>query len=204
MRLVLAAALASAINIGNAADFDRVAPLEFSAVVPAVTVGEVVPGVFGCPYANAPACQPQAAFNFGRLTMPDDVPIRTADPYRTGGHCSLDDLNGRSPIFDVMRVHRGEPLKVSGWAFNDVRMPDETLFILSTSAAQFRAPVTRSRSRPDVAQYFKIPTLVDSGFDGAFGLSRLPDGIYDISILMRNGTVVTICHITPKLQIKSE
>ncbi len=175
----------------------------FTAITPAVTVGETVAGVFACPDANAPACQPQAAFNVGRLTLPASVPFRMADPYRWGGHCSLDILNGRPVSPNTLVVSRRERLAVSGWAFNDVQMPDETMFVLASSKTQYRAPVIRQTPRPDVAKYFGIPTLVGSGYDGDLALSAVPDGIYDIYILMRNRSALTLCHLAPKLQITS-
>jgi hypothetical protein len=177
---------------------------EMRAIYPAVTVGDVVPGVFGCPYPDAPTCQRPTAFNLGRLTVPDETPFRMADPYRTGGHCSLDAVNGRAPIFDVMRVKRASRLKVDGWAFNDVQMPDETVLMLTNSAVQYRATVSRIVPRPDVAAYFKIPSLVNSGYIGDIGLSHVPDGIYDVSVFMLSGNAVTICHTGKKIKITSE
>ncbi|SAL04495.1 hypothetical protein AWB78_06995 [Caballeronia calidae] len=136
--------------------------------------------------------------------MPGSVPIRMADPYRHGGHCSLDLVNGQPAPVGRLRVNRQARLEVAGWAFNDVRMPDETNFVLGTSAVQYRAPVARRTSRPDVAEYFKIASLVDSGYDGDFSLSNVPDGTYDVYILMRIKTAVTMCHLRRKLQVTSE
>ncbi|BAO87199.1 hypothetical protein [Caballeronia cordobensis] len=179
-------------------------PTKFDAITPSVTVGETVPGVWGCPYARAPDCERASAFNAGLLTMPASVPIRMADPYRHGGHCSLDSVNGQPAPTSTLRVSRQAPLRVAGWAFNDVRMPDETNFVLATSAVQYRAPVARRTLRPDVAEYFKIPSLVDAGYDGDLNLQGVPNGTYDVYILMRIKTAVTMCHPGQKLQITSE
>jgi hypothetical protein len=106
--------------------------------------------------------------------------------------CSLENViseedGSQSPgeVANSFKVEKGKVYKFIGFA-TDVeraRVPSEIKLVLSNGSMNFSRSVGTGLSRPDVASYFKEPSLTNAGyqFDAAFGL--VPAGSYQIDVL---------------------
>lgn len=123
-----------------------------------------------------------------------------------GGDCNIDSINdepGDSSLSHTVK-QSGTVLRVSGWAAISVKagvIATETALALKNSTAQSArlfATTTRVR-RPDVANYFKNPASVETGFKSALELSNVPPGEYILEVIQHKDGKNYKCPVTANI-----
>ncbi len=126
-----------------------------------------------------------------------------------GGDCHLDGINDESgEETDPHTIRKRETaLKVVGWAAvagkDGVIASDIAIALKPNSESTVRlfAPVNRGK-RPDVADYFKNPATVDSGFNVAINLTDIPPGQYILELIQHKDRKNYKCQITSIISVE--
>lgn len=138
--------------------------------------------VFAANESDASACVE------GAVIFADDgsaAQVRIAEVYAadwresavwTGKAC---DLSGESPI----RVERGDVTRLQGYMVDTGdRTPSVVWLVFVQGESVFRVRAEVGRERSDVAEYFGVPGLVNSGFEAMLDV-KLPTGSYSVNLL---------------------
>ena len=130
-----------------------------------------------------------------RLAAPNLRQAAAIAAARPGGGCA----------FDAASLAPGgggqATLVVSGWASElatAVTSPDG-LIALKGPGGRFVSGLRIDRPRPDVADHFKNPSTLASGFTSNFFISKLPAGTYHLSVYRRSGAGWMVCTGPPAL-----
>lgn len=118
--------------------------------------------------------------------------IALLSSYPVFGSCAID-----IPKADAT-LSSDQDFTVGGWAYDEKNksIPDTlTLYFINENTSTiFTFPAKRGTKRPDVAAAFKLPKLVDSGFNGFVSKNSLTPGTYRIVLLQASrGTGVISC-----------
>lgn len=125
-----------------------------------------------------------------------------------GGDCHIDSINDEpGEGFSRHTVRRSGPaLKVAGWGAVSVRdgiiASDIAIALKSNSAQGTRlfAAATKGK-RQDVAEYFKNPASVDSGFEAAIDLSDVSPGGYVLEVILHKDGENIKCQLASNITI---
>jgi hypothetical protein len=124
-----------------------------------------------------------------------------------GGDCNIDSINdrpGSNPTRNI--IHKEQYLTVKGWAALSIlnsNSPSNIVIALKEKVANGtrRFVITDLVKRPDVAEYFKNPGAISTGFNAVIDLSGIPTGEYELEIFQNNRGVNTICQYTGQISI---
>ncbi len=101
-----------------------------------------------------------------------------------GGACNFDKIAGKHR--DGAEISIGTAtLPYDAWAALDTQAgllaQSVVVQLVGQTSYELKAPKTK---RPDVADYFKNPKLIDAGFGGDFSAQKVPPGSYELRVLM--------------------
>jgi hypothetical protein len=131
----------------------------------------------------------------------------TVNKMNTGGDCHIDIINdkpGEGPKNHI--VSKKTRLKIVGWgaisAKDGVTATNIAISLKpeSTNTLRFFA-TTDEIHRPDVAEYFKNPLSLKTGFSSVINLSDVPEGIYTIEVIQHKDGENFRCQATAQLRI---
>src|SRR4249919_1334333 len=84
---------------------------------------------------------------------------------------------------------KGSANQIEGYVIDPSDAPAGAFDFILKGDKSFSIPATTGASRPDVAEFFKIPALANSGFQFTTTLANVPAGRYTVDFVMdRNGT----------------
>ena len=126
-----------------------------------------------------------------------------------GGNCHIDSINdkpGEGPASHTVK-QSGPALKVSGWGAISVKegvMASEIVLGLKRNSNQETRlfAVTTRGKRPDVADYFKNPASIDTGFKSALDLSDIAAGDYLLEVIQHKDGKTFKCEYTANIIIE--
>lgn len=126
-----------------------------------------------------------------------------------GGDCHIDAINdkpGEGPESHTISQSTSA-LKVSGWAAVSVKegvVASDIALALKSNASQgtrlFATPIRDKRQ--DVADYFKNPASVDTGFKSSIDLSDVTPGEYILEVIQNKDGKNFRCQYTAKVIIE--
>jgi len=126
-----------------------------------------------------------------------------------GGDCHIDSINENpGEGLQSHTVRRTDPaLKISGWGAISVKdgvvASDIAIALKSASAQGTRLFATATKKkRPDVAEFFKNPASVDTGYIVAIDLSDVPTGKYLLEVILHKDEKNFKCQNTSKIIVK--
>jgi len=122
-----------------------------------------------------------------------------------GGKCNVERVNGIEMSLEPHILIRGEKLILSGWAFDDVnmRIPPSVILNLDNNDEHYYYATQVSTSRPDVAEYFKLPgSLANAGFEFAIESSNMKQGEYSIALILSFQDAEYVCENGRKIVIQ--
>jgi len=142
---------------------------------------------------------------FARLDIPSSIaadaalvgsraPSPVPSSYALGGDCNIDDVDGRKVTAAAMDLSSGVVV-IRGWAALDSAkgMPNKGVSLLVTGRDLVTHVVPAGRvSRPDVAAYFKRPTLEYAGYEAYVDVRQLPAAA-QIRVVQNNGARQLLC-----------
>ena len=103
----------------------------------------------------------------------------------TGKACDLKVPEGTSE----MTVSKGGTNQLEGYVVDPADAPAGKFDFILKADKSFAIPASTGASRPDVAEFFKIPALATAGFKFTTTLANVPAGRYMVNFVMdRNGT----------------
>lgn len=114
--------------------------------------------------------------------------------------CSLDMVDNGPP--DAV-LPKGSPHVFKGFVLGSDGGVAGDFMVLFKGKELFGLPTATGASRPDVAAYFKNPSLSAAGFEFSTTLSSIPEGNYEIVYLMDNGPESFFCESGRKVQVTS-
>jgi hypothetical protein len=121
-----------------------------------------------------------------------------------GGECNVEEVNGHLFKESPMHLSVGGLAKIRGWGIID----SKRAMVSSATFARLEhddgnvyfsnrpAGVVR---RPDAVHYFNNSIYEYTGFELNGELSGLPTGNYSLAIVMRSGTIATLCDVGRKV-----
>ena len=119
--------------------------------------------------------------------------------------CSADKINDSEPA-ELVKIDKATPLKISGWAVDDLAgsVPGEIYVELvpASGAARYYARAARLTKRPDVAKAHNNPVFEDSGYDLDGDLEAVPAGAYSVFVAEPVAAGVILCDTRRKIEIK--
>lgn len=126
-----------------------------------------------------------------------------------GGDCHIDVINdklGEGPESHTIKQSTSA-LKVSGWAAVSVKegvMASDIALALKSNATQgtrlFATPIRDKRQ--DVADYFKSPASIDTGFKTSIDISDVTPGDYTLEVIQHKDGKTFRCQYTAKIIIE--
>lgn len=126
-----------------------------------------------------------------------------------GGDCHIDTVNNELAEGTLSHTVKGSgpALKVTGWGAISVKdgviASDIAIALKSKSAQGTRLFATATKEkRQDVADYFKNPASVDTGFIAAIDLSDVPPGEYVLEVIQHKDGKNIKCQYTSNIIIK--
>lgn len=124
-----------------------------------------------------------------------------------GGDCNIDSINDTPGLGSIEHlIPHDQNLSVKGWAAISVQNTTEpsniALALRAKSNNETRLFVmTDSIKRPDVADSFKNPGALSSGFSAVIDLSTVRPGPYELEIFQNNHGTATVCQYTAPISI---
>jgi len=126
-----------------------------------------------------------------------------------GGDCNIDTINNELGDGSVSHSVKqsDSTLKVSGWGAISVKggvVASDIALAMKSNLAQgdrLFAPTTKGR-RPDVADYFKNPASVDTGFKSEIDLSNLTPGDYVLEVIQHKDGKSLKCPVTANIIVE--
>lgn len=106
---------------------------------------------------------------------------------------SIDSANGGSPSSGVIKA--SSLLNAQGWlavSISPAAVPDNVYLVLSDSKGKRYLFETRRKSRQDVGEYFRQPSLNSSGFESTADVSNL-NGDYKLGLAYSKGNDLFVC-----------
>jgi len=162
--------------------------------------------VSGC--NDYPGHQPNSSNSVKMLPKPIWGNL-TGQEIPLGGDCHIDSINdepGEGSSSHTVR-QSGPPLKIAGWGAVSVKdgviAPDIAIALKSNSAQSARlfAAVTKGK-RQDVAEYFKNPASIDTGFKAAIDLSDVSPGSYVLEVIQHKNGENFRCQLTSNITVE--
>lgn len=174
--LAVGVALTALTGCGKKEAGSGTAPVSAAPVPNAVTL-EPVPGLQASAIETLPAI---------RVCSVENVAIHPA-------------LAPQSPVENLYRAPLGATVKFIGFATDQAKgQPLSNFTLLLVGEQVYGAAGQTGLDRPDVAAYFKKPTLAPSGYQLDGALSKLPAGRYTLWLRSAEGA---ICPTHQSLQI---
>jgi hypothetical protein len=124
-----------------------------------------------------------------------------------GGECNIDSINDQPGSGATgHELDHDQILVVKGWASvaaNSSSAPSIIAISLKekSGAGNRHFAMPKLIDRPDVADFFKNPGAISSGFYVAIDISTLSNGNYDLEVFQNNHGVNTICPYTASISI---
>ena len=144
-----------------------------------------------------------------KLTLKPNWGDLTGQEIPQGGDCHIDSINnkeGEGPEFHTVS-RSGPPMRVSGWGAISVKegvIASNIALALRSSSSQgvrlFAAPIRGKRQ--DVADYFKSPASIDTGFKSAIDLSDVTPGDYWLEVIQHKDGATFKCQYTARIIIE--
>lgn len=166
-------------------------------------VNAASPAVTTTPPKEAPA----PTFEAAPLTVSADM-VKAQDPAIlaaanwTAKQCDLTLSEGTDPKADVLAV-QGGPTAFSGFFIDPKDQPaGDFKIILKGDGTQYAIPARTGWDRSDVASFFKMPQLANSGFDVRADLANVPDGRYKVDFLLSRGDLGYFCESGKTVVVK--
>jgi hypothetical protein len=153
-----------------------------------------------------------AALGAGCTSQPDVQAFGTAFPeparglsFVAGGRCNVEFVSG-APIDRGWRSDSARPIRISGWALEDVAKPASEWIVIELAApgdrARYFASTTFRSPRADlVAGLGDGPGVRNAAFEVVARADALPRGRYVMRVLMRGGTGGLICQANRVLEL---
>ena len=147
--------------------------------------------------------------NSGKMNTDFPFPSDSSKSIITGGDCHIDSINsepGEGPQTHSIN-HNSPPFLTSGWAAISIKEGITTSDIALSlrkkepENVRFFQSVNKVK-RQDVADYFKSPLVIDSGFKAMVDLSNVAPGEYLMEVLQLRNNVVYSCQYNANLIIK--
>lgn len=111
--------------------------------------------------------------------------------YPSNDSCSVDEPRSGD------KFTRDKPIIVKGWAADVTTgtIPEqaEIYLVPQTRQGGMKAPLNHDLPRQDVADYFKNPGFVKSGYSHKFDISSLAPGVYRFAIIQTDGQRKLYC-----------
>ncbi len=123
---------------------------------------------------------------------------------RSGSACSIDSIDDHRLSSSSVSVQRDTLFSVNGWVADidaEVVLPDVYVEILDAGGNGFYLRGGRYQ-RLDVANYFKKPSVAQSGFTAFGELNTLSPGSYRIRILQAGPGAVEVCGAELHLELR--
>ncbi|MTW14112.1 hypothetical protein GM658_26205 [Pseudoduganella eburnea] len=149
------------------------------------------------PAAAAAAPVPPSASK-PSATRPAELPATLA----VSTDCALERFNDAPPSADDNAVTDKSKVYLNGWAANSKsdQAPGD-VYIEMTGPGHYFVKAERGIQRPDIAEVYKKPLLVNAGWSVTMDLSGVAPGAYDIKILEAAGAGSTECVPSNKISI---
>lgn len=153
-----------------------------------------------------------AAFAVACTVEPEVQAFGTAFPeparglsFVAGGRCNVEFVSG-TPIDRGWRSNSAKPIKISGWALEDVAKPASEWIVIELAApgdrARYFASTTFRSARADLATGLGDgPGVRSAAFEVVARADALPRGRYAVRVLMRGGTGGLICQSNRVLEL---
>lgn len=125
------------------------------------------------------------------------VPLHSMKIAAPSGACNIETIDfgpfGLTPAV-VNKLH---PVTLAGWAMDKEHKKSASAIyiVLANKAGKpiFLAAVNTRIPRGDVANYFKLPHLLNLGFRGTFSLGGVPAGTYRVLTYIQNRSGFSVC-----------
>jgi hypothetical protein len=153
-----------------------------------------------------------AALGIGCTPEPEVQAFGTAFPeparglsFVAGGRCNVEFVSG-APIDRGWRSNSAKPIRISGWALEDVAKPASEWVVIELAApgdrARYFASTTFRSPRADLAAVLgEGPGVRNAAFEVVARAETLPRGRYAVRVLMRGGTGGLICEANRVLEL---
>jgi hypothetical protein len=108
--------------------------------------------------------------------------------------CALDVVDNAVTSAAVTTIADTEAAMLVGWAVDEkAGTTPQSVFVRLSGGSDAYIKAVRT-TRPDVADYFHNPNLINSGWALSADLSSLPKGAYVVNLIQVEGSMATICH----------
>lgn len=126
-------------------------------------------------------------------------PLRRENGTWTGKGCTWTTPANK----DIVEATVGSRLAVDGYFLtHESGDPGSFEFVLLGKAKSYAIPVRTNYDRPDVAEYFKSPNALHTGYRFAITLEGVDPGSYDVDLFYQVDGVDFFCETGKKLLIK--
>lgn len=126
--------------------------------------------------------------------------------FELGGQCNMETINWR-PWNIAIRVDRTIPiLHIAGWAADAAakKAPTSTYLRMQDQNGKEYYAKTEQTGRKDVAAHFREKFYEKSGYKIRVDVQDLPDGIYDVVIVMESDGKSLLCSSGQKMTLESK
>jgi hypothetical protein len=114
-----------------------------------------------------------------------------------GGKCNIEFINGTRINSGMRPIDKNGPLKLKGWAFDDIKPRLPNIVIARFASGHDRDIFVASPAslpRADVRDYFNLPpSLETSGFELVAAARDFPPGEYAITLILPFDDVNYVC-----------
>jgi hypothetical protein len=123
-----------------------------------------------------------------------------------GGDCHIDSINDEPAEGSKHVLKQGLPMSVSGWgaiSVTDGIVASNIALSLKNKSTNTRVfAVTTPDKRRDVADYFKSPKSIDTGFKSMIDISDLSPGDYILEVIQHKNEQNLRCRYAVEIIIK--
>lgn len=130
------------------------------------------------------------------LPVDDDV-LATAD--WTAKNCSLDSVDG---VATDISISKPGAHVFRGFLIGEANEAPGAFSILLKGAKSFEIPVSTGALRPDVAEFFKNPSLLTAGYEFSTTLNAVSPGTYAVWMLIRHDGRTYFCEAGKTITVK--
>lgn len=113
--------------------------------------------------------------------------------------CSLDMVDRGPPDASLAK---GTRHSFEGYVLDQSGQPAGAFSLVLKGAQTLAFPVTTGKSRPDVAEYFKNPSLASAGFEFSNTLASVPAGKYAVWYLIDRDSEKFFCDTGKSIDVK--
>lgn len=147
----------------------------------------VIPAPGDSAVTPPPVTEPAMVIDDASITELD--PAVLAEASWTAKPCAL---SSEQDAKDIVAA-RGVPFVMEGYMVDPSNVPAGEFDVVLKGAEQFRIPVKTGWQRQDVADFFKVPALVESGFLFSTTFGGVPAGRYDVDFVVEREGVNYFC-----------